>query len=290
MFHFFKKIGFLSLLLIALIGSGCGGGDATTTNTVRSRLVGEIIVTPDQLIHSPFQVNAVYSGDMVTSRAMSQTSGVSNVLDLLFLVAEGDAEQRLMRLQEYITKNSDLLTSGVRVLVADEVFLETKTTEELAQRWVTIQHAIALVRQHLPKVRVGITVSPYATFNRPETALQTMGYIKKTIALVDWVATDPYWFGDPSLIPALHTWSNDFHVMAKEVLPTVETWFVAQAFKDPLWDVALFNRFIAKELLHAEQYDHIIFFGWQFVSELNPNTAGQFFPAETKQLYQKFFK
>lgn len=48
--------------------------------------------------------------------------------------------------------------------------------------------------------------------------------------------------------------------------------------------------FIAQELRYAEQYDHIIFFGWQFVSELDPSTAGIYLPADTQQLYQAFFK
>lgn len=289
MFTLFKKI-LTVVALTALTCTGCGGGGstgATAISTPATRLVGEIIANADQLASSSLRTNAAYSGDIATSRAIAR-AGKVNLLDLLFLTAETDAAKRLARLQQYIAANGDLLTSGIRVVVADEVYLTAETPEQLAQHWETIQTAIALVRQHLPQARVGITVSPYATINRPAMAQQTMAYIHQTIALVDWVATDPYWFGDVATVPALHAWSSSFHALAKHVKPSVETWFIAQAFQFPQWDKVVFNQFIAEELRYAEQYDHILFFGWQFVSELDPNTAAIFFPTETRELYRKF--
>ena len=143
-----------------------------------------------------------------------------------------------------------------------------------------------MVRKHIPQAAVGITVSPYAAMGKPNT----LDVIKKTIALVDWVATDPYWFGDVTLIPELHAWSRSFHALAKQVNPRVETWFVAQAFKFAHWDTTVFNQFIAEELAYGEQYDHIMFFGWQFVSELDMAAAGIHFPPETRLIYKKYLK
>lgn len=96
--------------------------------------------------------------------------------------------------------------------------------------------------------------------------------------------------GDVATVPALHAWSSSFHALAKGVKPSVETWFVVQAFQFPQWDAVVFNQFIAEELRYAEQYDHLIFFGWQFVSELDPSVAGIFFLTDTRQLYRKFLK
>ncbi len=291
MFTLFKKI-LTVVALTALTCTGCGGGGstgATAISTPATRLVGEIIANADQLASSSLRVNATYSGDVATARAAARV-GSTNLLDLLFLSSETDAAKRLARLQQYIAENGDLLTSGIRVLVSDEVYLRAETPEQLAQHWETIQTAIALVRQHLPQARIGITVSPYATIDRPAMAQQTMAYIQKTIALVDWVATDPYWFGDVATVPALHAWSSSFHALAKGVKPSVETWFVVQAFQFPQWNAVVFNQFIAEELRYAEQYDHLIFFGWQFVSELDPSVAGIFFLTDTRQLYRKFLK
>ena len=291
MFTLFKKV-WAVVVFTALTCSGCGGGGSTGTaavNAPATRWVGEIIANPNQLASSSLRVNATYSGDVATSRAAAR-AGYTNLLDLLFVTSETDAAQRVARLQRYVAENGDLLTAGVRVLVSDEVYWKAETPEQLAQHWETIQAGIALVRQTLPQVRIGITVSPYATIDRPAMAQETMAYIQKTIALVDWVATDPYWFGDTAKIPALHAWSSSFHALAKGVKPSVETWFVAQAFRFPQWDAVAFNQFIAEELKYAEQYDHLIFFGWQFVSELDPSTAGMFFLTDTRQLYSKFLK
>ena len=77
---------------------------------------------------------------------------------------------------------------------------------------------------------------------------------------------------------------------AKAANASVETWFIAQAFKLTSSDTATFNSFIAEELVHAEQYDNILFFGWQYVSELDRSSVGANFSPETKQLYQKYLK
>jgi hypothetical protein len=290
-----KRIGIrtgIAVIFTALACTGCGGGggggnSASASVSTPIKLVGEIIANPEQLASSSLQTNAGYSGNLTTSRAIAQ-AGKTNLLDLLFLTSASvtspaDAEKQLL---EYMADNGDLLTSGVRVVVADEVYLNNNP---LQPQWEKIQTAIALVRQHLPNVSVGVTVSPYATFGtfgKPNT----LEFIKKTIALVDWVATDPYWFGDAATIPDLHAWSRDFHVLAKHTKPSVETWFIAQAFQFPQWDKVVFNQFIAEQLGYAEQYDHVLFFGWQFVSELDESTAGIHFSVDTRQLYKKYLK
>ena len=78
--------------------------------------------------------------------------------------------------------------------------------------------------------------------------------------------------------------------MAKQANPKVETWFIAQAFKLADWDLTNFNGFIAEQLGYSDQYDHILFFGWQYVSEIDSSTAGKFFPAASKALYKKYLK
>jgi hypothetical protein len=284
-----KRIGIrtgIAIIFTALTCTGCGGGGGGNAVSVSApiKLVGEIIANPEQLASSSLQTNAGYSGNLATSRAIAQ-AGKANVLDLLFLTSASiaspaDAEKRLL---QYMADNGDLLTAGVRVVVADEVYLNDNPLQPQLE---TIQAAIALVRKHIPQASVGVTVSPYAAIGKPNT----LEFIKKTITLVDWVATDPYWWGDTATIPDLHAWSRSFHALAKQAKPSVETWFIAQAFQFPQWDKVVFNQFIAEELGYAEQYDNMLFFGWQFVSELDKSASGVYFSAETRQLYKKYLK
>lgn len=179
---------------------------------------------------------------------------------------------------------------GIRVLICDEVFWHTTvpsdTSAALQPQLDALKAAVALVRKHIPTASIGITGSPYATFGRPNT----LEYVKKAVAEVDWVGTDPYWLGDPANVQVLNDWSSSFHAIAKQANPGVETWFIAQAFKLAPWDPATFNSFIATQLKYAEQYDNILFFGWQFVSEIDASATGVNFPPETKRLYQKYLK
>ena len=260
--------------------------------------MGEIFSKTTEFASSELQFTAGYTGDIAVSRAL-QASGKQNLLDMLFMFAPGtaqgnprtsiapDAEQRLM---QYAKDNADLLTPGIRVLVADEVYWNpaapTDSVDALQAQLTALNAAIALVRKHVPQASVGITVTPYAVFGKPNT----LEFVKRAIPLVNWVGTDPYWFGEPTDIPKLHDWSRTFHAMAKQANPQVETWFIAQAFKEKAWDTALFNGFIAEQLGYADQYDHIIFFGWQFVSEIDLSTAGVNFAPATKRLYQKYLK
>lgn len=275
-----------------------GGGGGVSVPPVAQKLVGEVIANPAQLASADIASTAGYSGDIAASRAIA-LAGKQNLLDLLFVISKGiehgvpmtsvsqDAE---LRLKQYVASNADLLVPGIRVLIADEVYWNTQVSSDsmdvLLPQLDAIKAAVALVRKHIPQAAVGITVSPYAAMGKPNT----LDVIKKTIALVDWVATDPYWFGDVTLIPELHAWSRSFHALAKQVNPRVETWFVAQAFKFAHWDTTVFNQFIAEELAYGEQYDHIMFFGWQFVSELDMAAAGIHFPPETRLIYKKYLK
>ncbi|MEN9472981.1 MAG: hypothetical protein RLZZ495_1070, partial [Pseudomonadota bacterium] len=45
--------------------------------------------------------------------------------------------------------------------------------------------------------------------------------------------TNAAYSGDVATVPALHAWSSSFHALAKGVKPSVETWFVVQAFQFP---------------------------------------------------------
>ena len=262
-------------------------------------MVGEVFFAPSELATAELRSDIAYSGYLSTSRAI-QAAGKKNILDLLFMLPPGDAqhgrprdtiavdaEQRLI---QYALDNKDLLVPGIRVLVADEVYWNPVVPGDslaiLQPQLNALGAAIALVRKHIPQASVGITVTPYAAIGNPNT----LEYTKKAIALVDWVGTDPYWFGEASTIADLHAWSSSFHGIAKQANPKVETWFIAQAFKFPAWDLPMFNDFIRQQLVYAQTYDHVLFFGWQFVSEIDMAAAGMNFSPETKLLYKQYFK
>ena len=292
-------------LLVALVVSlslvACGGGASTSGiqgAPQAQKLVGEVFALPSEIGTAEIQSSAGYAGNLPMSRAI-QSAGKQNLLDILFMFSPGDAlgrprssiapdaEQQLI---QYVNANKDLLVNGVRVLICDEVFWNTTdpgdTNAALQPQLDALKAAVALVRKHIPTASIGITVTPYATFGRPNT----LTYIRQSISVVDWVGTDPYWLGDPSNVQSLHDWSRTFHALAKQANPTVETWFIAQAFKMPSWNLGAFNSFIATQLGYADQYDNILFFGWQFVSEIDASSAGMYFTPETKLLYQKYLK
>lgn len=284
----------------ALMGCGGGASDAPVPTPVASakRLVGEIFSKPSELASSELQFTAGYSGNLAVSRAL-QAAGKQNLLDMLFMFPLDTPQERQRirispqaeeRLVQYAKDNADLLTPGIRVLVSDEVYWNpeapTDQVAALQAQLDALNSAIALVRKHIPQASVGITVTPYAVFGKPNT----LEFVKRAVAQVDWVATDPYWFGNPADIAALLDWSKTFHSVAKQANPNVETWLIAQAFKQPAWGTEDFHRLVQEQLIHAEQYDHVIFFGWQFASEIDISTAGVNFSPETKRLYQKYLK
>lgn len=290
----------MSVLWLVACGGG-GGGESSSTPTpvpIKEKLVGEIFSVPAELATSAFKINAGYTGNLATSRAI-KAAGMASILDLLLMspVADGQGNPRSamapdteQKLTQYVSANADLLGNGTRVLITDEVFSGTADDSDsvvaLERQLTALKAGVAMVRKYIPQASIGITVSPYAAQGKPNT----LAYALKAVALVDWVGTDPYWLGDPSNVAYLHEWSRTFHGLAKQANPNVETLFIAQAFKFPSWDLAVFNSFIAQELVHAEQYDGILFFGWQFVSEIDISTAGKFLPDASKQLYKKYLK
>lgn len=279
--------------------TACGGGSQQDPSVPGSiRLVGEVLSGPEQIATTDFKVTAGYSGQPDTARAL-QRLGHAPLVDMLFMLPNAndttlatytirpDAEERLLA---FLTTHRDLLQPGVRVLIKDEVYWNPSgsadTTEVLQPQLEALKRAVGLVRRHAPQLSVGITVTPYGSLGRPVT----LDYIGRAIALVDWVGTDPYWFGDMSAVSDLNAWTRSFTDLARAAHPKVETWLIAQAFKDPAWNVTVFNDLIRTQLTHAKQYDHVIFFGWQFVSELPVSFAGKYFSAETKAVYGEFLK
>lgn len=290
---------FLATLLTALCLAACGGGGGGTVPPVATtRLVGEVLATPAQLHTGELQANAGYTGALATSLALQQAGRV-NLLDMLFMMppsstqAPGayqlaaDTEAQLLR---YIQHNAGLLQPGVRALIHDEMFWNPQNPSDsmavLQPQIDALKAAVALMRKHAPQVRVGITITPWGSMGQPNT----LAAIRQAIALVDWVGTDPYWYGDVDSVNDLNRWTRDFPGMARQAHPLVETWLIAQAFKDPGWDTTTFNTLMTEQLTQAAQYDHIIFFGWQFVSELPMAFAGQHFSKETKQVYARYLK
>jgi hypothetical protein len=291
----------IAALLVSFSLVACGGGGSTSGfpgAPQAQKLIGEVFAVPSEIGTAEIQSSAGYAGNLPMSRAI-HSAGKQNLLDMLFMFAPGDAlgrpranvapdaEQQLI---QYANANNDLLVPGVRVLISDEVFWNTTNSSDssaaLQPQLDALKTAVAMVRKHIPAASIGITVTPYATFGRPNT----LNYITQAISVVDWVGTDPYWLGDPTNVQSLHAWSRTFHSLAKQANPKVETWFIAQAFRMPPWDLGTFNSFIATQLGYADQYDNILFFGWQFVSEIDVDSAGRYFAPETKLLYQKYLK
>jgi hypothetical protein len=279
---------FVLTAILAAILTGCGGGDSDAPAgpvAVPQRLVGEVIAYVPQIASSELDTNAGYAGNLTASYAL-QAAGKAHMLDLGF-VRDADAEAKLVA---YAKEHGTLLTPGVRVLVADELYWHPNDpaaddVDVLQHRLEAFTTAAALVRKHIPQARVGVTITPYAMIGRTNS----MEYAKRAIALSDWVGTDPYWFGGDN-VKELNDWSHSFSAVAKQANPAVETWFIAQAFKMPEWDTATFNAFTKEQLAAAEGYDHILFFGWQFVSEIDTSAAGMHFGAETKALFSKYLK
>lgn len=279
----------IATLLVSFSLLACGGGGTGSEPAQpHQQLVGEVFDVASEMPTAELRSTVVYSGKPTTSRA-AQTLGKQNILDLLFMSSPG-AEQSLI---QYIKDNSDLLAvPGIRVLISDEVFWDptaaasTDSINALQAELDALSAAAAMVRRYIPNASIGVTIAPHVTFGRPNT----LDYVKKVIPLVDWVATDPYWLGDSTSIQALHDWSRTFNALAKTANPKVETWFIAQAFKLPTWDLPTFNSFIAEELAYAADYDGVLFFGWQFVSEIDIAAAGMNFTPETKLLYKKYLK
>lgn len=299
-----KKVWFLPLIVALLVACGGGGGTtpgapATPPNPAHSTTaqnVGEILSAAAQLGTAEIKSNFGYSGYLPVSRAIA-AAGKENILDLLFMIHGTEAGDKFLgklapdverQLQLYVTDNRALLVPGIRVLVVDEMFWNPPHLDDspavLQRQLDAMKTAVDLVRMHIPQASVGITITPYASFDRPNA----LEFARKAIALVDWVGTDPYWYGDASTITALHAWSKSFHAVAKAANPRVETWYIAQAFRLASYDLQTFRNYIAEELTYAEGYDGVMFFGWQFASELDETSIGAKFDADTKRLYQKY--
>ena len=290
---------YLVATVVSLFLIGCGGGGGGTSPELpaaNTQVIGEIFSTPAQLSQSELRTSIGYSGNVATSRAI-QASGRTNILDMLFVTHGSSTSERLTgrlapdlsnQIDNYISANSDLLRPGVRVLIADEVFWDPPNNSDdpavLQSELTALKSAVALLRTKLPNASIGITVTPYATFSRPNT----LQYIRRAIALVDWVGTDVYWLGDTATIPALHAWTSAFPGLARASRPGVEVWYVAQAFRLEGWDLSVFRGFIAEELAMTPAYDGVLFFGWQFASEIDTAITGNRFDAQTKELYRRF--
>lgn len=290
---------FLQLAMVTMLAGCGGGGDRTGPTTEPTRLVGEIFGTPAQIANAEIVSNVGYGGnrnDLQTSRAIQQ-AGKANMLDFLFMfpLSEGGkirlADNASKKLDSYIAQYPDLLVPGVRLYLIDEMYLAAtlagkNDAAEYNAQLNDLVRGVALVREKLPTARIGISFSPHATFGNPAV----LPFIRMAIAQVDWVGSTSYWMGDPATVPALHEWSRALPGIAKTTQPRVETWYIAQAFRDPSWDRQTFREYMQTELQISDSYDAIIFFGWQEVSELSGETAGQLFEPETRAVYRRFLK
>lgn len=293
-----RSLAFRIVTLCLLLASASCGGGAEDVELPREQLTGEVLGDAGQVATSSLKLTAAYSGSLDTARAV-QRAGLAPMLDMLFMLPSAsrqagvvyaihpDAEERLIA---FVKANSDLLKPGVRALIHDEMYWNPQgsadSVEVLQPQLDALTKAVKLMRLHAPQVLLGITITPYGSIGRPVT----LDFIKRAVGQVDWVGTDPYWFGDVKGIADLNEWTRSFPIIAKAANAKVETWLIAQAFKDPAWDVAAFNGLMRTQLSLAQQYDHIIFFGWQFVSELPMSFAGNHFSTETKLIYAPYLK
>lgn len=285
---------------LAVLLASCGGGSdlAAPSPVPQARLVGEVFGTPEQVQSAEILSNIGYSGNLgalETARAIEK-SGRANMLDFLFLFPiDGEGSIRLVSnaessLDSYIAQHNDLLLPGVHLYLIDEMYLRAAQLRagpaEYAAQLADLVRGIALVRRKLPLAKLGVSFSPYAQFSDPAVG----PFIQQAISQVDWIGSTAYWLGDEASIPALHAWSRALPGIAKTAQPNVETWYIAQAFRDSSWDKQLFRDFIQTELKISDTYDAIMFFGWQETSELPEDTAGRFFEPETRAIYEKFLK
>ncbi len=293
------------LLALSLTACGGGAGNAGTQGApptpvppVLTQKVADIFVTAEQIGTAEIKSDFGYSGLLPVSQAIA-ASGKGNILDMLFMTRGSAADDKLQgrlaadvqaQLQRYTTDNRALLVPGIRVVVVDEIFWNPPSQDDspavLQRQLDALTTAVELVRKAIPQASIGMTVTPHATFNRPNT----VEFVRKAIALVDWVGTDPYWFGDTASIAPLHAWSKGFHALAKAANPRVETWYIAQAYRLPEFDLATFRSYITEELTYASGYDGVLFFGWQYASELDNTSRGALFDADTKRIYQRYLK
>lgn len=287
----------LASLLIACGGS-TGGPPQMLVPPASPLKVGDIFNAPAQLATAELRSDYGYSGYLPVSTAIA-AAGKANILDMLFMIhGDGPDDKSLGRLapdleqklQRYVADNHALLVPGIRVAVADEVFWSPTRVDDspagLQRQLVALETVVALVRKHIPQASVGVSVTPYAIFGRPNT----LEFVQKAIPLLDWVATDPYWFGDAKTIDALHAWSKSFVGLAKSANPRIETWYIAQAFLMPSYDLVAFRGYMREELSYAKGYDGLLFFGWNFTAEEDGTIIGNRFDAETKRVYQDYFK
>lgn len=292
-----KRILF-ELALVALLASCGGGGGDDPVPIPQARQVGEVFGSPAHVANAEIVSNVGYGGNvnnLETSRAI-QKAGKANLLDFLFMFPTHDhGEIRLVenastRLDNYITQNGDLLVPGVHVYLIDEMYLSAAQLEDNPAEYQAqlddLKRGISLVRQKLPSAKVGISFSPHATFGNPKL----MPYIQQAIAQVDWVGTTSYWLGDKVTTAALHEWSRALPGIARAAQPRIETWYIAQAFREPAWDKQVFRDYMQTELQISDSYDGVIFFGWQETSELSAQTAGRLFEPETRAIYSRFLK
>lgn len=98
-------------------------------------MVGEVFAAPAEIQTAEIESNAGYSGNLPMSRAI-RNAGKQNLLDMLFMFRPSfvsgqgqpiklfapDATQKLL---EYASTNADLLLPGMRVLILNEIFLES---------------------------------------------------------------------------------------------------------------------------------------------------------------------
>lgn len=289
----------LQLALAALLASCGGGGSDDASPPPPARLVGEIFGSPAHVANAEIVSNIGYAGNvnnLETSRAI-QKAGKANVLDFLFMFPTHDggrirlADDAARRLDSYIAQNADLLVPGVRVYLIDEMYLQATLAGgddpvEYQAQLDDLKRGVAMVRQKLPTAKIGISFSPHAALGKP----RVMPFIQAAIAQVDWVGTTSYWLGDKATIAALHDWSRSLPALARAAQPRIETWYIAQAFRDPSWDRQAFREYMQTELQISDMYDGIIFFGWQETSELSGETAGHLFEPETRAVYSRFLK
>lgn len=157
--------------------------------------------------------------------------------------------------------------------------------------------AISLVRSALPKAKIGINFTPASIFSlQANTTLynKELAYIKKTLAVLDWMGFDPYTFdmssSGASTLDNLISITGNAADFARQANPGIERWLVLQGFANPNWDRIEFSKFILKQMAIAnEKYEGTVIFGWQLQGiDLPDSWAGMKFPSWLKTIYFNF--
>lgn len=265
------------------------------------RLIGELLPTYDHLKTADFPTSVSFPLNLDDATLIAD-SGRSVFLGLEIWqrdsynnkVLKPNASQILNNL---LARYPLFKVPGVRIFVLDEMFWTGTGTGDLDLQFSEVMKAVRLVRSTLPNAKLGINFTPATIFalqNNKVLNDKALDYIKKALALLDWMGFDPYTFDMSSFGPYsldnLVSIAENAADFSRQANPRIERWLVLQGFANPSWNLVEFSKFIQKQMdIANEKYEGTIVFGWQLQGiDLPDSWAGMHFPPWLKTIYFNF--